>query len=150
MPYANKLDRKKYYELHKEEINKKRREYSKRPEVNKRKRLVEKLWRKKNKDKIHGFNVKFGKSYRQRLKDIVLEHYGNTCACCGESNTKFLSIDHINGGGEKHREQIGRKINGWLVKNNFPKGFQTLCFNCNWGKHINGGVCPHKDKICNS
>jgi hypothetical protein len=33
-----------------------------------------------------------------------------------------------------------------LCKNGFPKGFQTLCMNCNWGKYRNGGQCPHKGK----
>lgn len=23
-----------------------------------------------------------------------------------------------------------------------------LCANCNWGKHINKGICPHKDVNC--
>ena len=49
-----------------------------------------------------------------------------------------LTIDHIKGGGTKHRKKIkGEKITVWLKKNNFPKGFQTLCFNCNWKKHKN-------------
>ena len=26
----------------------------------------------------------------------------------------------------------------------FPEGFQILCFNCNAGKHRNGGRCPHE------
>jgi hypothetical protein len=30
------------------------------------------------------------------------------------------------------------------VKQGFPDGFQTLCFNCNVGKYKNGGVCPHQ------
>ena len=27
---------------------------------------------------------------------------------------------------------LGR-LHKWLIDNNFPKGFQTLCFNCNCG-----------------
>ncbi len=34
----------------------------------------------------------------------------------------------------------------WLKANNFPPGFQTLCHNCNIGKHRNKGICPHKQK----
>jgi hypothetical protein len=69
------------------------------------------------------------------------------CACCGESNTKFLSIDHINNDGASHRRSLGLK-NGsglykWLKKEKYPSGFQILCFNCNLGKQINGGMCPH-------
>ena len=145
MSYKNKSERKKYYESHKEEINRKRREYNKRPERHEKKLLLEKEWRENNKDKTHDYNVRYGKTYREKLKNIVLQHYGKFCACCGESNPMFLSIDHINGGGTKHRHNIKVKTYNWLIENNFPIGFQILCFNCNWGKHLNHGICPHKE-----
>jgi hypothetical protein len=56
---------------------------------------------------------------------------------------EFLTIDHINGGGNKHRQQIRSRICHWLKKNNYPEGFQVLCFDCNLGRSINGGICPH-------
>jgi len=38
-------------------------------------------------------------------------------------------------GGGKHRKELGNKsIYKWLVQNNFPSGFQTLCYNCNFAK----------------
>jgi hypothetical protein len=86
---------------------------------------------------------------KQRLKDrdAVIEHYGKKCICCGESNKGFLTIDHIDG---KVPEMavVGRKLGHsalyhYLVKHNFPEGYQLMCANCNmaigwWG------VCPHK------
>ena len=79
----------------------------------------------------------------------ILNHYGNHCACCGETIKQFLSIDHIKGGGNKHRKKIknkgGKKFYAWLIKNKFPKDYQILCMNCNWGKRMNRGICPHKD-----
>jgi hypothetical protein len=33
----------------------------------------------------------------------------------------------------------------WLRKHNYPEGFQVLCHNCNMGRQINGGVCPHME-----
>lgn len=51
-------------------------------------------------------------------------------------------IDHINGGGTKHRKQIGSHIYNWIKNNEFPEGFQVLCFNCNLAKGFYG-VCPH-------
>lgn len=85
---------------------------------------------------------------RQRERDLVFEHYGLKCVCCGESELMFLTIDHINGGGSQHRREegfsSGQGFYHWLVKNEFPEGFQTLCMNCNLGKHRNGGVCPHR------
>lgn len=77
-------------------------------------------------------------------KKQVFEAYGGfKCACCGETEEVFLSIDHINGGGGKHRREIGNGLYGWLKKNNFPPGFQVLCMNCQRGKYI-CGICPHQ------
>jgi hypothetical protein len=89
-----------------------------------------------------------GKPRRQQLmatrKQIVLNHYGNTCECCGEPLVEFLTIDHINGGGNKHRKSIGNiHFYSWLIKNNFPIGYRTLCMNCNFATRY-GAVCPHK------
>ena len=88
---------------------------------------------------------KKGKAYRLNNKRLVMEHYGDGCACCGEKELIFLVIDHINGGGTKHKKSISR-IGGnfytWLRLNNFPEGFQVLCQNCNWAKRM--GECPHK------
>lgn len=80
----------------------------------------------------------------QRL--MALEHYGGSppsCRCCGETIIEFLSFDHINGGGSKHRKSGIGNMSYWLVKNNFPIGFQILCHNCNQAKAYYG-QCPHK------
>ena len=147
MPYKNKEDRKKNYNENKDEINRKRREHNKIPEVKKRNYERFKKWREENKERANESSKISKKKYEEKCKRLVFEHYGKKCECCGEDNEMFLTIDHINGGGTKHRKKIkGEKITTWLYRNNFPKGFQTLCFNCNWGKHINGGICPHKDK----
>jgi len=145
MPHKTLELRRAYYQKNKDEINRKRREYDKRPEVKKKKLQRDAEWRKKNRARANELSRISKIKYERRCKKLVFEHYGNTCACCGESNLKFLSVDHINGGGCKHRKQTKGKICVWLYKNNFPKGFQILCFNCNWGKHINGGICPHKE-----
>lgn len=78
-----------------------------------------------------------------RRRQEALDAYGHMCACCGETQDQFLSIDHINGGGLKHRTEIGStSIFCWLKKNGYPEGFQTLCHNCNMAKGFYG-VCPH-------
>jgi hypothetical protein len=82
---------------------------------------------------------------RQALKQEVINHYGGKCACCGESETAFLAIDHINGGGNAHRKKINRRtIYQWLKNNGYPEGYQVLCHNCNMASAW--GVCPHKRK----
>lgn len=85
---------------------------------------------------------------RARLKADVLAHYSKTptpsCACCGESRYEFLSIDHIDGSGAKHRKTIGKRVIwAWLRRHNYPPGFQVLCMNCNWAKG-KLGYCPHE------
>ena len=87
---------------------------------------------------------------RHELKRETMNRYGTVCVCCGESDIRFLTIDHINNDGADHRKAIsvsgGDNFYRWLRKNGFPDGFQVLCYNCNIGRHQNGGICPHKDE----
>lgn len=88
------------------------------------------------------------KKKRKEDKIKALTHYGGNppkCACCGEDKIEFLSIDHINGGGRKHREalKVGGFFNKWLIKNDFPEGYRVLCFNCNLSLGFHG-YCPHQ------
>lgn len=96
----------------------------------------------------------FRRVIRERLaalRDAVYGHYGGyRCSCCSETEPLFLTIDHIDSKGNVHRRETGcgsgSTFYRWLIKNDFPEGFQVLCFNCNVGKHRNGGVCPHQSK----
>jgi hypothetical protein len=81
----------------------------------------------------------------QARKLRVFERYGGCrCGCCGETCPTMLTMDHINNDGAEHRRTMKRSIYHWLEQNNYPKGFQVLCFNCNIAKHVNGGICPHQ------
>lgn len=83
---------------------------------------------------------------RQEIKRKVFEHYGMSCNCCGHSDFEVLSLDHVHGGGRAHRRELGLEGNtflAWIIRNEFPEGFQTLCLNCNFAKK-NGRECPHK------
>jgi 5-methylcytosine-specific restriction endonuclease McrA len=88
-----------------------------------------------------------GKAYRRRLKVEVLNVYSApfpvpTCLKCGtdDIDAAHLQIDHVNGGGNKHRvEVLGRLAGGhpfylWLRRNGYPSGYQTLCRRCNLNK----------------
>jgi len=87
------------------------------------------------------------KSKQQNIDSRLecINHYGAFCVCCGEKEDKFLSIDHVNNDGFIHRKTTKnfRNIYLWLKKNNYPNIVQVLCFNCNLGKRVNGGICPH-------
>jgi len=84
---------------------------------------------------------------RARLRAEVLGHYGGSCACCGESNPKFLTIEHVNGGGRVHRLSVGGGLAMLydIRRRGYPDDFTVLCFNCNQGSYHNGGICPHKE-----
>jgi hypothetical protein len=90
--------------------------------------------------------------YREKLRHDVITHYGDKCACCNEVNKAFLTIDHINGGGNKHRISLfGKNISGkrfyaYLRAHGYPPGFQVLCWNCNMAKAFYG-KCPHEQTI---
>lgn len=111
-------------------------------------RMAAKRWRKNNPDleKLIIARYKYG------LKRQVLSHYSGgepRCACCSELHIDFLTIDHVNGGGNEHRRH--ENISGstsfyrWLRDRGFPDGFQVLCWNCNCAKR--DGICPHKRGI---
>lgn len=86
-------------------------------------------------------------SWRKKVKAEVIIHYGGKCVCCGETELSFLCMDHIEGGGNKHRREIGRKdLAPWLKENNYPPRFQVLCANCNLSKHLLG-VCHHQRSV---
>lgn len=85
------------------------------------------------------------KQRQQERRLQCFDHYGKRCACCGESHYEFLTLDHVEGNGCKHRAEIHPgQIYTWLIKRLFPSGFRTLCWNCNWGCRLNNGICPHE------
>lgn len=89
-------------------------------------------------------------AYYYRLQDAAIMAYGGyRCACCGETERLFLTIDHINNDGKEDRKRLGffhhgAKFYKWLKDHQWPAGYQVLCSNCNHGKHRNNGVCPHQ------
>ena len=78
-----------------------------------------------------------------RLEAIAA--YGGQCACCGEVRQEFLTIDHINGGGNKHRKALnGSSVFDALKREGFPKDrYRLLCYNCNCAL-AHRGYCPHE------
>lgn len=78
-----------------------------------------------------------------RIRAEVFEAYGNICNCCGEANTAFLTLDHVNNDGSIDR-LVNRKLSVLeKVWKRHREDIQLLCYNCNLGKAKNGGICPH-------
>jgi hypothetical protein len=77
----------------------------------------------------------------------VVVAYGGKCSCCGEKEKRFLQVDHINsdGGPERAAGIATGNLYRRLKRLGFPRDrYQLLCANCNHGRYLNGGVCPHK------
>lgn len=100
----------------------------------------------REKDRRAGPAEREARSERERRRhaarrEVVLNHYGRECACCGA--TERLTIDHVHGDGRQHRAEIGEggtTLYRWLIANGLPSGFQTLCYPCNRSKN-NGPRC---------
>jgi hypothetical protein len=149
-----------YRETHREEINRKRREYY----AKNRERCLaygRKYWqdnpdqRKKHYERrqqriatipeARERRNEVARNGQFRLRQEVLKKYGEKCACCGEYRNEFLAIDHINGCSRELRKEQGggSALYRWLKRNNFPPGYQVLCHNCNMAKGCHG-YCPHQ------
>lgn len=93
------------------------------------------------------------------LKAACISHYSggvNRCACCGEAERAFLTLDHVGGGARNRRQRLagkkwplaGTTFYARLRKLGFPSvpPLQVLCFNCGFGRRVNGGLCPHQPR----
>jgi hypothetical protein len=110
--------------------------------------------------KLASMSAEEEKEYRERInagnaerryaaRDAAYRAYGGyRCACCGETERAFLSIDHVHNDGAEHKRRFnlrtGEQLYRWLARHKFPPGFQILCMNCQWGKRNNNGICPHQ------
>ena len=87
---------------------------------------------------------KAGRKCSLRIKVKILNAYGGCfCKNCGNTDVRVLVLDHIDGGGYKHRKDngINDSMIGWAYKQQkktgtYPPLFQVLCRNCNEIKRI--------------
>lgn len=82
-------------------------------------------------------------------QDELIDAYGGKCQCCDESHREFLTLDHIGGGGNKHRASITQgnkvlRVRQQLKAAGWPKDkYRLLCMNCNFATRF-GRICPHE------
>ncbi|HEU04054.1 MAG TPA: hypothetical protein ENH95_02905 [Nitrosopumilus sp.] len=99
----------------------------------------------KNRPNYLAYQKRYSKIKHAELRKNILAHYGSFCSCCAISTKEFLVIDHINGGGTRHRKSKSTPgIMRDIVKNGFPDCYRILCANCNMGREKNNGLCPHE------
>lgn len=76
----------------------------------------------------------------EKLKTAVVNVLTNgegTCRHCGQGDIDMLCVDHVEDDGKQHRQVIGRTgLYRWLMRNDYPAGFQVLCYNCNMKKEV--------------
>ena len=95
-------------------------------------------------------HLALGKARNRRLTEEVLTAYGGRCACCGETELAFLTLDHVDNSGAAHlrlRRASGEAMNTyrWAKANDYPASLRVLCWNCNCARHFRGnGICPHE------
>ena len=121
----------KYQKKHRKEINAHRNE----------KYHSDPLWR--------AYQLEKRRKADRKRKQMIIDHYGGKCVCCDEVLIEFLSIEHPNNDGASHRKRLreqGTTLYLWLIKNNFPEGYQVMCMNCNTSKGFYG-YCPHQKSL---
>jgi len=155
----HRLSNYKWRETHRESYNTSmrilaRKKYQKNPDFHEYQRNYQREYQRnrlKNNPEYHRKFLETQKKFRIKQRLQIINHYSKgtmKCACCGENNINFLTIDHINNDGNIQRKSLKTpELTHWIIKNNFPEGFQILCYNCNLGKAHHGGICPHKKII---
>jgi len=84
---------------------------------------------------------------RLRVRKELLAKYGGRCACCLESESSFLCVDHVFNDGRADRQK--RSPNTYVLYRRLLKArrlfrrYQLLCWNCNQAKQYYG-TCPHQ------
>ena len=145
-------------------------EYASRPEVkeNKKEYMKSERGQASLKKYYAGDKAKALKESNELKRLTILQEYSKRlsnsnipcCNCCGQnSHIDFLEIDHIAGKKEMDYESELIKLGysselksimwyNWIIENDFPKGFQILCKNCNGAKGMinNNNECPMKNK----
>ena len=146
-----------YYLKHIEYFRQKSREYDQTHAEQRRE--YQRAYYAKNINKMRKKRIKERKLYVVRIRAKVFAHYSKNgeikCACCACTDEWALKLDHIHNNGAEERKHFrkgcgsGTHFYSWLLRNNYPEGYQILCRNCNWGKKL-FGECPHKNplKLC--
>ena len=92
------------------------------------------------------YQKRYGRAVRAHMKLAVLSHYGKEgkLQCCWPEcvvvDPDMLSLDHIANNGGDHRRKVkgasGCMLYRMLMKEFFPKGYQTLCLNHQFKKEL--------------
>jgi 5-methylcytosine-specific restriction endonuclease McrA len=68
---------------------------------------------------------------RQAIRQRVIAHLGGKCAICGFRDPRALQVDHVNGGGTRHRKTVSTHRVWKVALISDPGVYQLLCASCN-------------------
>ena len=88
---------------------------------------------------------------RRIVRLEVIERYGGRCVCCGNSNPKYLELDHKNDDGNVEREALPSSIRGaryfkMVLSQPKREDLQILCANCHGAKRYGGCTASDHDE----
>lgn len=99
--------------------------------------------------------AEYRKTFFRAIKDRAYAILGEVCSCCGEQDRRFLTLDHVHNDGykdKKRRQNLTYLMYREVAVDGVVGKYQILCWNCNCGKRVNGGICPHqtifKESFC--
>ena len=72
-------------------------------------------WIKNNPEKKRAYTRKSTKKHYHLWRRVVIIGYGGRCSCCGESNLKFLTLDHADDSAADDRKN-GIFMNGTFYR----------------------------------
>ena len=117
--------------------------------------MVKKVKKTKKKSKLKKQRRHAFKSYYQRIRWVVLQHYSKqetpACEFCGCPHLAELHLHHLGGGrawqrgsGSQLKKEEGFKVTDsvkywkWLIEHRYPKKHEqkVLCSTCHWMAHI--------------
>lgn len=151
---------KRYYDKNKKLISERQRKYHGTEEF--------KAWREENRDKYRekenalareyyhrnkdAISVKM-KALRKQLRDDIFKLLGDRCSSCGFDDIRALQIDHVNGGGNRMRKDLGDVKHTKSILCSIIEGstdYQILCANCNWIKRHTNKEIQTNEKLTTS
>ena len=96
-------------------------------------------------ERLKSSKLQYQKMKEKVTKEVIKYYSSGTMACANPfnehkepyTNILALTLDHIEGGGHKHRNNIkrsGAHFYRYLQKQGYPDGYRVLCMNCQFMK----------------
>lgn len=107
-------------------------------------------WYKKNKERLREYKRTNMQRYREsspekhahqsreakrRLRQKLLALYGPVCVCCGFTDARALTLDHVKNNGAAERAELGER-GVYRRALTHKADYQILCMNCQFIKRF--------------